>query len=83
MAFWCNGKNGVCREYERCGKVNCGVYDGTGGHRIETNADRIRAMSNEELATDLLAMVEEICEDGIPSKEWMMMWLQQPAEGVE
>lgn len=47
-----------------------------------TNADRIRAMTDKEMATDLLDMFEEICEDGVPSKEWMMHWLQQPAEGV-
>ena len=50
----------------------------------QTNADHIRAMSDEELATDLLDMFEEICEDGVPSKEWMLDWLKQPAkEDVE
>ena len=46
----------------------------------KSNAYRIRAMSDEELATDLLDMFEEICEDGVPSKEWMLYWLKQPAE---
>ena len=46
-----------------------------------TNADRIRAMSDEEMATDLLDIFEEICEDGIPCREWMLKWLKQPAEG--
>ena len=45
-----------------------------------TNADRIRAMSDEELATDLLDMFEQICEDGVPSKEWMLEWLKWPVE---
>lgn len=45
----------------------------------QTNADRIRAMSDEELATDLLDMFGEIFEDGVPSKEWMLMWLRHPA----
>lgn len=45
-----------------------------------TNADRIRAMSDEELATDLLDVFQEICEDGMPCKEWMLHWLRQPAE---
>ena len=48
----------------------------------QTNADRIRAMSDEELATDLLDMFQDICEDGVPSKEWMLEWLKQPAEGT-
>lgn len=47
-----------------------------------TNGDRIRAMSDEEIATDLLDMFEEIFEDGIPSKQWMLCWLQEPVEGV-
>ncbi len=45
-----------------------------------TNADRIRAMSDEALATDLLRIFEELCEDGTPSPEYMRFWLQQPAE---
>lgn len=48
--------------------------------RVQTNADRIRAMSDEELATDLLWMLEGLCEDGIPGHEYMRRWLQQPAE---
>ena len=45
-----------------------------------TNADRIRSMTDAELATDLLDMFEAICEDGVPSKEWMLDWLKRPAE---
>lgn len=41
-----------------------------------SNGDRIRAMSDEEL----IPMIEELCEDGIPSEEYMRFWLQQPAE---
>lgn len=45
-----------------------------------TNADRIRAMTDEELATELLPLFEELCEDGIPSPEYMRFWLKQPAK---
>lgn len=45
-----------------------------------TNADRIRAMSDEELATELIPMMEELCEDGMPSEEYMRFWLQQPVK---
>lgn len=48
-----------------------------------TNADRIRAMTDEELATELLPMFEELCEDGIPSPEYMRFWLKQPVGGNE
>ena len=50
------------------------------GYTPMTNADRIRAMSDEKLATDLLDIFQDICEDGVPSKEWMMHWLKQPVE---
>ena len=45
-----------------------------------TNADRIRAMSDEEMETELLPLFEELCEDGIPSTDYMRFWLRQPAE---
>jgi hypothetical protein len=49
--FYCYGKRGICTE-EGCPK-GCEFYDDTGGQFIEqavTNADRIRTMSDEELA---------------------------------
>lgn len=56
--------------------------------RPMTNADRIRAISDEELC-DLLMLVPEVpCEKiGYPNcsckcKECVMNWLQQPAEEV-
>lgn len=45
-----------------------------------TNADSIRRMSDEEMATELLTLFEELCEDGIPSADYMRFWLQKPAE---
>ena len=57
MAFYCNGKKGVCDTHPVC-KRSCKYFDNSGGKhiddldgkRITTNADRIRAMSDEELA---------------------------------
>lgn len=57
--------------------VDCSQYK---PRRILTNADRIRAMSDEEMETELLPLFEELCEDGIPSTDYMRFWLQQPAE---
>ncbi|WP_337542644.1 hypothetical protein [Clostridium sp.] len=37
-------------------------------------------MSDEEMGTELLPLFEELCEDGIPSTDYMRFWLQQPAE---
>ena len=61
-------KDGKCRHHQYC------------ENKVLTKADRIRAMSDEELATDLLSVFEEICEDGVPGKDWMLHWLKQPAE---
>lgn len=53
-----------------------------------TNADRIRAMSDEELCKLLMSTPDVICEgNGYPEKcnnrcaECIAKWLQQPAEG--
>lgn len=44
----------------------------------KTNADHIRSMTDEEMETELLPLFEELCEDGIPSPEYMRFWLKQP-----
>ena len=59
---------------------------------VPTNADRIRAMSNEELAEFLSSGLKEPCDccqlavfDGACTEtlcdDAMMKWLQQPVEG--
>lgn len=40
-----------------------------------TNGDRIRSMTDEEMATELVSMFEELFEDGIPSRDYMRFWL--------
>lgn len=45
---------------------------------VRTNADRIRVMSNEELAE----FFEELCYDSMSHRaKYWLHWLQQPAEG--
>lgn len=60
---------------------NCG-WDSTKKEYVkkQTNADRIREMSIQEMSTDLVNIFEELFEDGVPSPEWMEMWLQSEAE---
>ena len=48
--------------------------------KVGSNADRIRSMSDQEMATDLVNIFEELFEDGVPSPEYMKMWLQSEAE---
>lgn len=50
--FYCNGKKDFCEDHDRCSK-NCRYFDCSGGEYREvpmTNADRIRAMSDVEIA---------------------------------
>lgn len=79
----------------RCTGEKCPIKELTDGatictahgcpHRTwpTTRADYIRSMSDEQMATELLRMFEELCEDGIPSPEYMMLWLQKPIEEDE
>ena len=61
-----------CTKYDDC-RTGSGLTWPCGAHvpKSVTNADRIRTMSDEELAKWL--------SHDIPSKEWLE-WLQQPAE---
>ena len=93
MAFYCNGKNGVCDRHPVC-KSNCEYFDGSGGKHINTNADRIRAMSDEELAVFLADKIDhgdcydcrlecatyegDKFEDSCHNAYYR--WLKQPAE---
>lgn len=71
-----------CKSYPRC--YGCGAY------REPTNADRIREMSDEELASWMMLAVDTgACNDlGIPSWEncegkcelCILRWLKQPAK---
>ena len=45
---------------------------------IPTNADRIRNMTDKEMVTELIPMIMEICEDGVPGDDFMLEWLQRP-----
>ena len=44
----------------------------------KTNADRIRSMSDEELA---MCLYEVGHDEGWDKPEYALMWLQQPAQG--
>ena len=73
--FLCNGKKGFCHDNDTC--ANCEFFDNSGGEYRDvplTNADRIRAMSDEELA--------ELLEGdfGNMATGTALHWLKQPAE---
>ena len=70
--FNCTKSNSKCEVWHVCGK-DCPEWD----NAIKTNADRIHAMSDEELAERL-----DEWQDwgGGLGKEWWLEWLKQPAE---
>ena len=85
-------EDGLCRKFtDGRGKVYCVM--GPCPHQKESNADKIRAMSDEELAHLLTSwdFCSDVCSqqytdspfnDECPGtcKELALRWLQQPAE---
>ena len=77
VCYNCGGHGFITATYEN-GQTSaiCPVCGGIGTHEIQmTNADRIRAMSDEELAKLLCCTGWRMIEQ----KE-CLEWLQQPAE---
>ena len=77
VCYNCGGHGFITTTYEN-GQTSaiCPVYGGIGSHEIQmTNADRIRAMNDEELAKLLCCIGWRMIEQ----KE-CLEWLQQPAE---
>lgn len=75
-------KDQKCEKFAEPGYVSWCVM-GPCSHETPSNADRIRAMSDEELA-DYLANYEHNIETNVYTsldcKAWLR-WLQQPVEG--
>lgn len=79
VCYNCGGHGFITATYEN-GQTSaiCPVCGGIGTHEIQmTNADRIRAMSDEELA-EFLFQVGYNHRWGL--EEYALEWLQQPAE---
>ena len=94
VCYNCGGHGFITTIYES-GQTStiCPVCGGIGTHEIQmTNADRIRAMSNEELATFISEIADECerntecnqhcygCDIEYCVRESCLKWLQQPAE---
>ena len=76
--YFCYGKKDFCTSFECDRGIDCAHYDGSGGDYRDapmTNADRIRSMSDEELAKLLCCTGWRMIEQ----KE-CLEWLQQTAE---
>ena len=88
VCYNCGGHGFITTTYEN-GQTSaiCPVCGGIGTHEIQmTNADRIRAMSDEELAelidreTDSCAPTGDCEKMSRDCKACWLEWLQQPAE---
>ena len=87
MPFFCYNKKDYCDHSENCDNCDVWVF-GKGGKEVPTNADRIRAMSDEELAWELMtwrieaaAKYHGVSSDYPKTKGMILEWLKQPAEG--
>ena len=79
VCYNCGGHGFITATYEN-GQTSaiCPVCGGIGSHEIQmTNADRIRGMSDEELAEPLFQVGYD---NGWGMKEYALEWLQQPVE---
>lgn len=77
--FNCARVNTNCEVWHNCGE-DCPGWDS----KVKTNADRIRAMSDEELASYLVSVESRRRGDGCGAIWGLpyvaLDWLQQPAE---
>ena len=87
ICYNCGGHGFVTATYEN-GQTSaiCPVCGGIGTHEIQmTNADRIRAMTDEELLGFLMqvqdATINRFAKFELPNYNALADWLQQPAEG--
>lgn len=77
-----------CPAYAKCTVIyrssSCDALRATYGintdPEIETNADRIRSMSDEKMAKELIDMVADLCEDGVPCYDLALEWLRKPVD---
>ena len=70
--FFCNGADSECACPILC--ADCTAADWTGGTEIKTNADRIRAMSDEELAEVLIDLADDA---NLKIREWLQMQAEE------
>ena len=78
---------------DRCRVPGCclgylGVACGTAREKwcpeVQPNrAEIISNMSLDEMARELIPMIEELCEDGVPSPDYIRWWLSLPPHSEE
>lgn len=91
MLFFCYNKNDYCDHSDNCDDCDVWVL-GKGGKEVPSNADRVRAMNDDLLATQLTQIFQEgvmaLTKVNIPNeilneiRTQILEKLQQPAEEV-
>lgn len=77
MVDYCNGLGGIC--HVSCSNEACEYYDGTGARCIPTVADRIRSMSDEQLAEAIHDLYLRISDHEFDLSE---LWCQPEMHGL-
>ena len=84
--YW---SDGMCKKFSD-DKVTSWCVEGPCGDQMPSNADKIRAMSDDELAEWLTEFANEAFAAGairfggaLMTEHDRLTWLQQPAEGGE
>lgn len=70
-------KDGKCRKFSDNTTVSYCVM-GPCPEQKSSNADRIRSMSDEQMAKELIEMIMDLCEDGVPCYDFALEWLRRP-----
>lgn len=72
-------KDGKCRKFSDDTYISYCVMGPCPEQKL-SNANRIRAMSDEDMATELINIIFDLCEDGVPGEDYVLNWLKQSVE---
>lgn len=72
-------KDGKCRKFSDDTYISYCVMGPCPEQKL-SNADRIRTMSDEDMATELINTIFDLCEDGVPREDYVLNWLRQPVK---
>lgn len=72
-------KDGKCRKFSDDTYISYCVMGPCPEQKL-SNADRIRTMSDEDMAIELINTIFDLCEDGVPREDYVLNWLKQPVK---
>ena len=72
-------KDGVCRKFSNDSTTSYCVMGPCPEQKL-SNADRIRGMSDEKMARELIDIIYDLCENGVPSYDFVLKWFKGSME---